>query len=115
MRFSDKMNLGKNIAVLIGSSFLIAAMVVMFTSIIENSLTFSSSTIVLLMLGALGGILTGGVCLEQIPRHFKENTKQLRSKMNYCYSCGVSLEKSTTAEICPNCNSKLNLLDVIDI
>ena len=47
--------------------------------------------------------------------HITKNSGGFRSKMNYCYSCGTSLQEATTAEICPKCNSKLKLQDVIDV
>ena len=46
--------------------------------------------------------------------HFVNNSKEFRKKMNYCYSCGFDLREAITASICPKCNSKLNLRDLID-
>jgi len=47
--------------------------------------------------------------------HFGKEVKTFRARMNYCYSCGESLKEATTTEVCPKCQSKLNLLDVVDI
>jgi len=59
--------------------------------------------------------IAGMAFMESGLIHITKRSGGFRSKMNYCYSCGVSLQEATTAEVCPKCNSKLKLQDVIDI
>ncbi len=43
-----------------------------------------------------------------------KNMQTFRPKTNFCYSCGESIQAATTADLCPTCNSKINMADVID-
>ncbi|NVM52641.1 MAG: hypothetical protein HWN66_02975 [Candidatus Helarchaeota archaeon] len=118
MYYSTKMKIGAYIAGAVEITLMIIA-VIEFMAIDLTSATpemFIGLLIVLILLLVAAAVGSASmVFLESSVKHFKKNSEEFRSKMNYCYSCGFSLQEATTAEICPKCNSKLDLLDVIDV
>ena len=118
MYYSTKMKIGVYIASAVEITLMIIA-VIEFTAIDLTSPTpemFMGLLIVFILLLVAVGVASGSMgFLENGVKHFKKNIEEFRSKINYCYSCGFSLQEATTADICPKCNSKLQLLDVIDV
>jgi len=123
MSYSKKMKIASTIAMAIGIAFIVISFayfmlqfINVFDALIDagiDPLIYFWSFIILLI--AIASIAIGVLFLERGLKNLIKNTQTFRSKINYCYSCSTSLKEATTADICPNCGSKLNLLDVIDI
>ncbi|MBZ9578005.1 hypothetical protein KJA13_03125 [Patescibacteria group bacterium] len=67
-----------------------------------------------LLFFAVVAAVAGAIFFKKSTRNFIRNSEGFRLMMNYCYSCGFSLNKNMTIEVCPKCNAKLNLIEVID-
>ena len=117
MQYSTKMKIGHYLALIMVIIFVLIGGII-FSSFDLEALSPDSLmnllAVFLLFLGAIVTAMISSIFLEYAIKHLKENSKQFRSHMNYCYSCGFSLKEATTAELCPKCNSKLHILNVID-
>ncbi|MHA1130901.1 MAG: hypothetical protein ACTSQI_22080 [Candidatus Helarchaeota archaeon] len=100
MHYSEKMKVGTCIGLSITCVFILS------TTYTDN---------LLLLYPAIMFALISGLLYESSADHFKKNLNAFSSKMKFCYSCGHPLQDSNTAKICPNCNSKLNLLELMDV
>jgi len=47
-------------------------------------------------------------------RHLIKKARRLQTRIKFCFFCGASLQQDPASDICPACNSSLNLVEIID-
>ncbi|NVM30863.1 MAG: hypothetical protein HWN65_18630 [Candidatus Helarchaeota archaeon] len=114
MRYSSKMKPLSYIAGIFTLIFFFSGITIFVLQVLESPPTPTITNSWFLFLFAIISAATGAAALERATKHFLKKTKDFSSKMNYCYSCGYSLQETGRTEICPECNSKLNILELID-
>ncbi len=123
MHYSSKMKIAYYIAIVISLAIALGAFIYYTVNMEDISMAlidagvdpFIPFWLVIIPIFAVLSAFAGIGFIEHALKNIIKKTESFRSKMNYCYSCSTPLKEATTTDICPECHSKLNLLDVIDV
>ena len=113
MRYSTKMKIGSYIAGIITIILFISAIIGFILNFQKETKDIAGSWFLLVFAAVSAAV--GARFFEKSTENFIKKSEEFSSKINYCYYCGHKLNGAFMADRCPKCNSKINLLDIIDV